>query len=73
VTIDPKKRHKIVEYKHPGEEFVYVMSGELEITLDSKAYLLKPGETIHFNSETKHRLRNLCEEKCELIVVLYTP
>ena len=73
ITIEPKKRHKIVEYKHPGEEFVYVMSGELEITLGSKPHHLKHGETIHFNSETKHRLRNLCEEKCELIVVLYTP
>ena len=73
VTIEPKKRHKIVEYKHPGEEFVFVMSGELEIIVGPKDYHLKPGESIHFNSETKHRLRNLCEKKCELIVVLYTP
>jgi len=73
VSVDPKERHKMVEYRHPGEEFIYVMSGELEITIGSKVYRLKPGETIHFNSETKHKLRNLCEEKCELIVVLYTP
>lgn len=73
VSIDPKERHKIVEYKHPGEEFVYVMRGELEITLGSKSYHLKTGEPIHFDSDIKHKLRNICEEKCELIVVLYTP
>jgi electron transfer flavoprotein alpha subunit len=73
VSIEPKERHKMVEYKHPGEEFVYVMCGELEVTLGAKVYHLKTGETIHFDSETKHKLRNLSEEKCELIVVLYTP
>jgi len=73
VSIEPKERHKMVEYKHPGEEFVYVMRGEPEITVGSKVYRLKPGETIHFDSETKHKLRNLSDEKCELIVVLYTP
>lgn len=73
VSIEPRERHKIVEYKHPGEEFIYVMSGELEVTLDSKTYHLKPGETIHFDSETKHKLRNLSDDRCELIVVLYTP
>ncbi len=72
VSIEPKERHKIVEYKHPGEEFVYVMHGELEITVGSEVYHLKPGETIHFDSEIKHKLRNLSNEKCELIVVLYT-
>ena len=73
VTVEPKERHKMVEYRHPGEEFVYVMCGELEITVGSKVYHLKPGETTHFDSETKHKLRNLSDEKCELIVVLYTP
>jgi len=72
VSIEPKERHKMVEYKHPGEEFVYVMHGELEITIGSKVSYLKAGETIHFDSEIKHKLRNLSNEKCELIVVLYT-
>ncbi|NVM26087.1 MAG: cupin domain-containing protein [Desulfobacterales bacterium] len=73
VTVEPKERHTMVEYRHPGEEFVYVMQGELEVTVGSKVYHLKPGETIHFDSETKHKLRNLSDEKSELIVVLYTP
>jgi len=73
VTIEPKESHKMIEYKHPGEEFIFVFKGELELTLGSKVFHLKQGETIHFDSETKHKLRNVSEEKCELIVTLYTP
>jgi electron transfer flavoprotein alpha subunit/quercetin dioxygenase-like cupin family protein len=73
VTIEPREKHKIVEYKHPGEEFIFVYRGELELTLGNKVHHLKQGETIHFDSETKHKLRNLSDEKCELIVTLYTP
>jgi electron transfer flavoprotein alpha subunit len=73
VTIEPQEKHKMVEYKHPGEEFIFVYKGELELTLGSKVFHLKQGETIHFDSETKHKLRNISDEKCELIVTLYTP
>lgn len=73
VTIEPKEKHKMVEYKHPGEEFIFVYKGELELTLGNKVIHLKQGETLHFDSETKHKLRNISDEKCELIVTLYTP
>ena len=46
---------------------------DLELTLGSKVFRLKQGETIHFDSETKHKLRNISDEKCELMVTLYTP
>ena len=73
VTIEPKEKHKMVEFKHPGEEFIFVYTGELELTLGSKVVHLRQGETVHFESETRHKLRNISEEKCELIVALYTP
>jgi electron transfer flavoprotein alpha subunit len=73
VTIEPKEKHKMVEYKHPGEEFIFVYKGELELTLGNKVFHLKQGETTHFDSETKHKLQNISDEKCELIVTLYTP
>jgi len=73
VTIEPKESHKMIEYKHPGEEFIFVFKGELELTLGGKVFHLKQGETFHFDSETKHKLRNLSDERCELIVTLYTP
>jgi electron transfer flavoprotein alpha subunit/quercetin dioxygenase-like cupin family protein len=73
VNIEPREAHKMIEYKHPGEEFIFVYKGELELTLGGKVFHLKQGETIHFDSETKHKLRNISDEKCELLVTLYTP
>ncbi|OGP72791.1 MAG: hypothetical protein A2V86_08795 [Deltaproteobacteria bacterium RBG_16_49_23] len=57
----------------PGEEFIFVYKGEFELTLGGKVFHLKQGETIHFDSETRHKLRNISDEKCELLVTLYTP
>ncbi len=72
VTIEPFLAHKPVAYKHEGEEFIFVMSGELEFTLGSKVHVLKSGESIHFNSDVPHKLKNLSSEETQCLVVLYT-
>lgn len=72
VTIDPHGTHKPVAYKHEGEEFIFVMAGELELTLDQKAHVLKTGEHIHFNSYIPHRLKSLSSRPTRCLVVLYT-
>lgn len=72
VTIPSKQDHKPVAYKHEGEEFIYVMEGDLELTLGGKSHILKPGETIHFNSEIPHKLRSLSNQDTRCLVVLYT-
>lgn len=45
-------------YTHEGEEFLYVLSGDLEITLDGEEYRLKPGDSFYFESATPHRWKN---------------
>ena len=72
VTIESRQAHKPVAYRHEGEEFVFVMEGELELTLDRKSHHLKPGESMHFNSETPHRLKSLSATPTRCLVVLYT-
>jgi electron transfer flavoprotein alpha subunit len=73
ITIDPREVHKSIAYKHEGEEFVYVMAGHLELTLGNRVSEFKAGECVHFNSETPHKLRNICDETTRCLVVLYTP
>jgi quercetin dioxygenase-like cupin family protein len=45
-------------YTHEGEEFIYVLGGDLEITLDGEDYRLKPGDSFYFESATPHRWKN---------------
>jgi len=73
ITIEPGQAHKPVAYKHEGEEFIYVISGSLELKLDNKTHNLKPGESIRFNSETPHTLKSKISETTHCLVVLYTP
>lgn len=73
VTIESNKRHKPVAYRHEGEEFVYVMEGTLELTLDGKVHQLMEGESIKYNSETPHQLKSLGNQDTKCLVTLYTP
>ena len=73
VTIEARQAHKPVAYKHEGEEFIFVLEGELEFTLAEKVRQIKPGESIHFNSDVPHKLRNLTNQPTRCLVVLYTP
>jgi len=45
-------------YTHEGEEFLYMLRGELQISLHEKQYRLKPGDSFYFESATPHRWKN---------------
>ncbi len=72
VTVEPQQEHEGVGYCHEGEEFVYVLSGGIEITVGDHVNHLETGESLHFNSGIRHQLRNVGEETSELIVVIYS-
>jgi transcriptional regulator with XRE-family HTH domain len=73
VTIPVKTAHKGVGYQHEGEEFVYVLSGEVEITVDKKTTRLGEKQSLRFNSSHDHHLANPGERESELLVILYLP
>jgi quercetin dioxygenase-like cupin family protein len=73
VFIDPKSDHKGVSYQHLGEEFIYVFKGKIEVMVGENKNTLDPDGCLHFNSSIVHKLRNISDEKAELLVVLYTP
>lgn len=73
VTIDPHQDHGMVEYRHEGEEFIYVLDGELTVTVGETRHELRRGKSLHFNSSVPHMLTNPGSDKTELLVVLYTP
>jgi DNA-binding transcriptional MerR regulator/mannose-6-phosphate isomerase-like protein (cupin superfamily) len=45
-------------YTHEGEEFLYVLRGELQIALHDEQYRLKRGDSFYFESATPHRWTN---------------
>ena len=73
VSIDAMTDHKGVGYQHEGEEFVYVLTGKVEVVVGDHINTLDVGDSLHFNSGIRHQLRNIGNEKAELIVVIYGP
>ncbi|MBW1828707.1 MAG: helix-turn-helix transcriptional regulator [Deltaproteobacteria bacterium] len=73
ITIDPMQDHSGVSYQHEGEEFVYVLSGKIQVLVGDNVNILVEGDSLHFNSGIRHKLSNLAEEKALLVVVLYVP
>ncbi len=73
VTIEPMTEHSGVGYNHEGEEFVYVLSGKIEIIVGEHVNVLKSNESLHFNSGIKHQLTNIGIDKAELLVTIYSP
>ena len=71
VAIEPMTDHKGVGYQHEGEEFVYVLAGKIEVIVGDHVNTLDVGESLHFNSGIRHKLRNIGDEQAELVVVIY--
>jgi len=73
VTVDPLGEHTGVGYLHQGEEFVYVLSGRIEVTVGEHVNKLKTGDSLHFNSGIRHKMRNTAKKETELLVIVYGP
>ena len=72
ITIEAQRDHKPVAYKHDGEEFIYVMEGDLELTLGTEVTIYKTGESVRFNSDVAHKLKSASNQATRCLVVLYT-
>ncbi|MBX5456618.1 MAG: cupin domain-containing protein [Thermogemmatispora sp.] len=57
VTIQPGDV-KEEPYSHDGEEFAYILEGELVFIIAGQQYCLGPGDSIYFHSSVPHAIRN---------------
>lgn len=61
-------------YAHVGEEFIFVLEGTFEITLeDTRTYMLEVGDAMTFASNRPHRWRNPGSVACVLVWVNTPP
>lgn len=58
------------KFTHQGEEFYYVLTGEINFMVDDRSYVVKQGESIHFPSYLPHNFENKTEETAEMIIVV---
>ncbi|MEZ4484769.1 MAG: XRE family transcriptional regulator [Syntrophotaleaceae bacterium] len=58
---------------HEGEEFIFVLSGVVQITYGKTSYDLEAGESIYYDSVVPHDVHAKGDEKARILAVVYTP
>ena len=58
---------------HEGEEFIYVMSGEVEIAYGKETYILHEGDSIFYDSIVKHHVHGAAGQAAKILAVVYIP
>jgi transcriptional regulator with XRE-family HTH domain len=58
---------------HEGEEFVFVLNGEIEIEYGKDLHVLVPGDSIYYDSIVPHQLRCHGDVPARILAVVYAP
>ena len=58
---------------HEGEEFIFVLSGAIEVSYGQEKHLLYSGDSIYYDSIVGHRIQALDGQKALILAVVYLP
>jgi quercetin dioxygenase-like cupin family protein len=58
---------------HEGEEFIYVLSGEVEVLYGKDMYRLKTGDCIYYDSIVPHHVHSAGAAEARVLAVVYAP
>ena len=73
IDINPEDAPDFQLSAHEGEEFIYVMSGEVEIVYGKETYTLKEGDSIFYDSIVKHHVHGAPGKSAKILAVVYIP
>ena len=54
---------------HAGEEWIYVLSGAIELDLNGSVCALGPDDAVHFRADVPHSLRNPHDDGAKVLIV----
>ncbi|MBR0272491.1 MAG: helix-turn-helix transcriptional regulator [Bacteroidaceae bacterium] len=73
IDIQPSEEKDFKLSAHEGEEFIYVMSGEVEIAYGKETYTLREGDSIFYDSIVKHHVHGAAGQPARILAVVYIP
>ena len=71
VRLKPLIDRHVMRNSHEGEEFIYVLSGRVEIFLDKYSDLLAEGDCVYYNSTIPHHVHSAEQKEALILAVLY--
>ena len=73
IDINPEESPEFQLSAHEGEEFIYVMQGEVEIVYGKETFTLKEGDSIFYDSIVKHHVHGAPGKSAKILAVVYIP
>ena len=73
IDIYPSSAREITPSAHEGEEFIYVFSGQVEITYGTDTYRLSAGDSIYYDSIVVHSVHCGGDRPAQILAVVYAP
>ena len=73
IDINPEDSPEFQLSAHEGEEFIYVMQGEVEIVYGKETYKLGEGDSIFYDSIVKHHGHGAPGKSAKILAVVYIP
>jgi quercetin dioxygenase-like cupin family protein len=59
VIVEPKEDPEMSVNSHPGQEFNYMLEGQLKICIGDNELILNPGDSVYFDSSLPHGMQAL--------------
>ena len=73
IDIHPSSEEKHKLSSHEGEEFIYILKGEIEIFYGKDTHKLSAGDSIYYDSIVPHDVHATGEESAKILAVIYAP
>ena len=73
IDIHPSGDKTFILSAHEGEEFIYVLNGEVEINYGKDKYVLKQGDSVFYDSIVEHHVHANEGQAAKILAVVYTP
>lgn len=73
IDIEPGQKSDYMLSSHEGEEFIYVLEGEVEINYGKEIYKLGKGDSIYLDSIVLHNVHAGDNKPARILAVVYAP
>jgi quercetin dioxygenase-like cupin family protein len=73
VEIEPGQQSDYMLSSHEGEEFIYVLEGQIEINYGKEVYQLGAGDSIYLDSIVSHNVHAGDHKAAKILAVVYAP
>jgi transcriptional regulator with XRE-family HTH domain len=70
VTLEPAETEE-ERSAHDGQEFIFVLEGNMEVRLGEEIHILEPGDTIYYDSTVPHLVKCHGNKTTKILAVLY--